>query len=389
MPKLSTLQNQVARLSGLAAPTKAVFMGDSLTGTGRYGEYLCALHGGERLHTVFNAGVGGETTSQMLARFATSVIAYSPDAVFIMGGTNDTLQATAPTDAEFIGNIISMCQLAQENGIVPVVLLAAPAGSTDARKDTYGRYQQCLGITCQSLGILCYWGWDELTDPVSGFWASGANADDNHPTFLGYATFAKSIYAQMIGTKAKRSTLTALRPTMTYDIFGNGFMLDTDADGWADNVIFHGVQAANHTPSIVDDPKIKGKAQRVVISNITSTAEHGVALTAPTTPLDTEMLFGFDFNIESIDNCDVSFQLRFRDSSDSAGSGSTNTMRLQSTESGQFSIRRRTNPTSVRCQIRIIAKSIVTANPFSLDIRVGRVSMVNLDAMRAAGIPVA
>lgn len=50
-----------------------------------------ALGSGGKLHLIRNAGIGGNTTAQMLARFDSDVMAYLPDGgwVGIAGGTND------------------------------------------------------------------------------------------------------------------------------------------------------------------------------------------------------------------------------------------------------------------------------------------------------------
>lgn len=57
---------------------------------------------GNRLSIPFNAGVGGNTTTQMLARFDTEVAAYSPNLVTIMGGINDL---SGSTSAQIIANL--------------------------------------------------------------------------------------------------------------------------------------------------------------------------------------------------------------------------------------------------------------------------------------------
>jgi lysophospholipase L1-like esterase len=60
---------------------------------------------------VRNAGVGGNTTAQMLARFSTDVLAYSFDHLHIFAGTNDT-----DPEAQTRPNITAMIQLAQAAG---------------------------------------------------------------------------------------------------------------------------------------------------------------------------------------------------------------------------------------------------------------------------------
>lgn len=70
---------------------------------------------------VINKGVNGETTAMVLHRFSTDVLAHQPDKVLILTGTNDFIYQTA-SPLEAIKNIEQMVELAQTNGIEPVLL---------------------------------------------------------------------------------------------------------------------------------------------------------------------------------------------------------------------------------------------------------------------------
>lgn len=60
---------------------------------------MAALHSGGRMQIVRNAGVGGETTAQMLDRLSSGVLAYDPDACIVEAGTNDSRASDAARDA--------------------------------------------------------------------------------------------------------------------------------------------------------------------------------------------------------------------------------------------------------------------------------------------------
>ena len=102
---------------------KVVFMGDSITECWRSAHpefftdnpYICR-------------GIGGQVTSQMLARFRTDVINHDPKAVVILAGTNDLAmnQGYVPVEQVF-ENIVSMIELAQFNGIKVVLCSLLPA----------------------------------------------------------------------------------------------------------------------------------------------------------------------------------------------------------------------------------------------------------------------
>ncbi len=74
-------------------------------------------------------GISGQTTSHMLVRFRTDVLALNPKAVVILAGTNDIALNNGYIKPEHIANnIISMIELAQGAGIRPILCSVLPAG---------------------------------------------------------------------------------------------------------------------------------------------------------------------------------------------------------------------------------------------------------------------
>lgn len=73
-------------------------------------------------------GISGQTTPQMLLRFRPDVIDLKPVAVVILAGTNDIAGNTGPmTVEEIFGNIVSMAELAEVNGIQVIISSILPA----------------------------------------------------------------------------------------------------------------------------------------------------------------------------------------------------------------------------------------------------------------------
>ncbi|WP_444916883.1 GDSL-type esterase/lipase family protein [Microbulbifer sp. JMSA003] len=98
--------------------------GDSLTeGVGSkessYPKILEQLSGVK----VVNAGISGETTSEGLARFSTTILKYNPALVVLLEGGNDILRNKNLKNTK--QNLSSMIKFAQENG-VKVVLIGVP-----------------------------------------------------------------------------------------------------------------------------------------------------------------------------------------------------------------------------------------------------------------------
>ena len=109
----------------------AVFMGNSIT------ENWLKFHPEFFQKNNYAArGISGQTTYHMLARFHNDVVALNPKVVVILSGINDIARNSGYISLENImGNIISMCDIARANGIVPVLCSILPADYFVWRKD--------------------------------------------------------------------------------------------------------------------------------------------------------------------------------------------------------------------------------------------------------------
>jgi acyl-CoA thioesterase-1 len=123
-----------------AAPLTIVCLGDSVTKGVRTGvrpeETFCAvlekglIASGRRVR-VINAGVGGHTTADALARFERDVLAHQPTHVVIMFGMNDSWidqdkTASRLTVAEYTANLKKMIATLKGRRIVPILMTANP-----------------------------------------------------------------------------------------------------------------------------------------------------------------------------------------------------------------------------------------------------------------------
>lgn len=102
---------------------RVVFMGNSITENwyNLDSAFFKANH-------YIGRGIGGQVSGQMLVRFRQDVINLKPFAVVINAGTNDIAENRGPISLEDIfGNIVSMVQLAEANGIIPIIASVLPA----------------------------------------------------------------------------------------------------------------------------------------------------------------------------------------------------------------------------------------------------------------------
>ena len=121
---------------------EVVFMGNSITDNWAY------FH-----PDFFNSnnfcgrGISGQTSSQMLVRFTDDVIALHPKAVVIMAGTNDVAHNEYWVSPErVVDNIIAMCNIAQSNGIMPIISSIPPCSEFPWRKEINNPGQTIVDI---------------------------------------------------------------------------------------------------------------------------------------------------------------------------------------------------------------------------------------------------
>lgn len=107
-----------------------VFMGNSITeGWYRFDSSFFIEN------KYIDRGISGQTTPQMLVRFRKDVIDLHPSYVVILAGTNDIAQNQGFISLEnILGNIISMCELAEAHKIKPVICSVLPAFDYPWRK---------------------------------------------------------------------------------------------------------------------------------------------------------------------------------------------------------------------------------------------------------------
>ena len=109
---------------------KAVLFGDSITRNwARFdGEWL-------KEHNFVGRGIGGQTTMQLLSRIRPDVIELNPEYMVLLIGINDIARNNGYITVEHtFGNIVSMVQLAQANGIKPIMCTLVPADEIGWRK---------------------------------------------------------------------------------------------------------------------------------------------------------------------------------------------------------------------------------------------------------------
>lgn len=156
---------------------------------------------GNRMRVLYNAGVGGNTLAQMLARLQADVIARAPAWCSVMGGINDIAGLSAD---QITAQLSEIYRQLRANGIRIIAHTILPLGSGHASYSV-GNYQKILTVNqwirqqCQkSRSMWLCDSYRAIVDPFSatGQPKAGHLASDNiHPSARGARAIADAFYA--------------------------------------------------------------------------------------------------------------------------------------------------------------------------------------------------
>ncbi|HEY6019403.1 MAG TPA: GDSL-type esterase/lipase family protein, partial [Candidatus Paceibacterota bacterium] len=156
-------------------------------------------------YTYQNMGIGGQTTSQMSARFTADVVNAHPKFVVILGGVNDILGGVPNTT--IVANITSMLDAAIAAGITPVVIGVTPFRGDSLATNSMLQQRDLLNASLKSLVTnTTYNGYYVNADPYIGQFYNGGdannlwqlqpiydNGDHIHPNPAGQAKIAQAV----------------------------------------------------------------------------------------------------------------------------------------------------------------------------------------------------
>ncbi|HEY5486953.1 MAG TPA: GDSL-type esterase/lipase family protein [Candidatus Limnocylindrales bacterium] len=183
-PKKSTAPARIYRF---------VALGDSLTAwpANPWPSRLASLD--PQLKLIRNAGVPGNVTAQMRARLSSDVLAYKPDVLFVMGGTNDLAQGYS--QATIVANLRAIVTTAQAHGI-HVFLLTIPPDSYPEMVSRISSLNGAIVALGTSLNVRV----TNIARPLSssaGTYQARYTSDGLHFSALGAQVVANTIYARI------------------------------------------------------------------------------------------------------------------------------------------------------------------------------------------------
>lgn len=182
-------------------------------------------------------GVGGENSTQILARFA-AALAATPDYIVIECGANDANDSVPAST--FIANIAAMVTLAKQAGSTPIVVGVPPkhasATGLPAAQRYVDAYNTYLAAWCPRNGVQLADIWPVLVDISTGnLLAAYANDPNQHINSAGHYRIALVIAASIRAAFKSLPTPASLQRPM--NLITNGFMVDVVTpgnapDGW-------------------------------------------------------------------------------------------------------------------------------------------------------------
>ena len=162
---------------------------------------------GQRFDVLNYAGVGGDTSAQLLTRFETDVIAYKPSYNFIEIGVNDIGEGVPYS--EIWSNILAMIDLDIANNITPIVSTITPTASmtTSDRIESYYQLNKLIRDSEELIdGLIVLDMGTAYLDPSIEQPTPIANAvyDGTHPSAYGAILKGKRCYEKLDAIIPKR-----------------------------------------------------------------------------------------------------------------------------------------------------------------------------------------
>lgn len=180
-------QNAQLKADGSAAG-KVVFMGNSIT------------EGWVNQHPDFftkngyiGRGISGQTSYQYLLRFRQDVVELAPRIVVINAGTNDIAENTGAYNEDYtFGNIVSMVEMAQANGIKVILTSTLPTKTFGWRPEITDAPQKITALNkrvkayADAHGISYVDYYSRFVDPATQGQQEQYTLDGVHPNSKGY-----------------------------------------------------------------------------------------------------------------------------------------------------------------------------------------------------------
>lgn len=170
---------------------------DSVSGSGSQwsprGPWTWALiYLNQRLDVVKNAGIAGNTSTALLARYDADVIAFNPGIVSLLIGTNDPAAAIPLTTTQ--ANITAMLDKNRAAGAVTVIRTIPPQDADDTTKKNFRiQLNNWIKTLTSRKDVIVIDIMPNVTNPATGNYAASMSYDAVHFGALGAQAVGKKM----------------------------------------------------------------------------------------------------------------------------------------------------------------------------------------------------
>lgn len=262
--------------------TQVAFIGDSITAGGdTYQSTLtwatennnspalyALMSGNGNWELIQNAGVSGQTSTQILSRLSTDVLSNPVDICVIFSCTWNDIGQSVPL-AQSLANVTSMIKQCQAAGVLPVLCTPTPdgqTGSSAARRNGAAQRRRNFIALGRTYNIPVVDLFTVLVDPTTGLISSTYNADGSvHANPAGRKALGQAVNTVLNSICVGSAVSDIGYAGDTDDLLaGKGFMLNAPVSGVAGGWTGGGA-VTGATPSIYSD-SVLGNMQRITTS---------------------------------------------------------------------------------------------------------------------------
>ncbi len=154
-----------------------------------------------RIKQLYNAGIPGNSCGQVLARFNTDVVPYTPSKVAIACGTND-LPSTPFTSFQLqteTNTYQALLNAALQNGIQPICIGIPPRSDFAAAILNAQTFNATIKKVCAANSAVFVDFWTLLADPATGAYKAGYDLGDHvHPSRAAAVAMGQYFDSQLV-----------------------------------------------------------------------------------------------------------------------------------------------------------------------------------------------